>query len=457
MIFVAALTLTAGCVVTGRSSETSGGRSTSPGPSASSSAPSAAVGPDVVQLRGGPGNLPDALVATTQSLVSFWNRELPAVYGQPFRELEGGVQAKTASSEPWTCGGQQFTYRDVRGNAFYCGGPQDDYIAYDAASLLPRLNRAFGALTPAVVLAHEMGHAVQARVGVDSPSVVQELQADCFAGAWVAFAEHSPTDPVEVAPAALDASVRALPSLRDQPGTPATNPQAHGLAFDRVNAYQTGYESGVSRCSTFPQGEVTVTELPFSTVAEAQTGGNLPYSRTVEVAVERLETFWSAALQQLDAGTTWRSPRPTTLTAAPLPACPGDRGYDESAVAAFCATENTVVWADVLLGGVHGSLGDVAAASALSLSWARAAQAQTGAPTTGTRAELQQVCLTGAWLSAIASDASSPVTLSPGDIDEALFVVLTPLALDRSAEVEGSSFERADALRTGLLGGVEGC
>ena len=45
----------------------------------------------------------------------------------------------------------------------------------------------FGDFTVALVLAHEWGHAIQARYGFDdfnSPTVVSELQADCFAGGW---------------------------------------------------------------------------------------------------------------------------------------------------------------------------------------------------------------------------------------------------------------------------------
>ena len=71
-------------------------------------------------------------------------------------------------------------------------------------------------------------------------------------------------------------------------------------------------------------------------------------------------------------------------------------------------------------------------------------------------AELQQVCFTGAWVSAIAS-SRSPVQLSPGDIDEALATVLSPLSPDEADTVQSTSFERTDALRTGLLDGLPAC
>jgi hypothetical protein len=128
--------------------------------------------------------------------------------------------------------------------------------------------------------------------------------------------------------------VRALPALRDLPGTAATNPQAHGLAFDRVNAYQTGYEDGAERCAQFPRGDVVVTELPFDTVAEALSGGDLPYRDTVQFAVDSLDGYWPAALPGLGAGTTWQDPAPTSVGDRPLPRCSGDEGYDLAAVAA---------------------------------------------------------------------------------------------------------------------------
>ena len=81
---------------------------------------------------------------------------------------------------------------------------------------------------------------------------------------------------------------------------------------------------------------------------------------------------------------------------------------------------------------------------------------EAGLPTTGAAAELQQVCFTGAWVSAIASGNSS-VRLSPGDIDEALLTVLSPLSKDEADAVQSTSFERAAALRIGLLDGLHAC
>ncbi len=410
----------------------------------------------VVELRDTPGDLPDVLAAAEASIHDYWSTALGEVYGRPFHDLAGGFQPKFPSSSPWTCHGQNLTYDDIKGNAFYCGGRGDDYIAYDAAYLLPQLNRTFGALAPAVVLAHEMGHAIQARVGVKAPSVVIELQADCFAGAWVANAQESAKDPVAIDEPALDSSVRAILALRDRPGTPATAPQAHGLAFDRVNAFQTGHEQGPRECATFPSGNVVTTELPFRTLTELQTGGNIAFEEAVPLFNGHLDAFWSVALGKLAAGATYHRPTTASTAASPLPACSSDPGYDREAVSGYCPPTNTVAWATLELEQLHQRIGDMATGAVLSDDWARAAQAQARLPTSGVDAELQQVCFTGSWVLSIAS-ATSPVRLSPGDIDEVLLAVLTPTSPNQTREVEGTSFERTAALRRGLLGGLSAC
>jgi predicted metalloprotease len=98
----------------------------------------------------------------------------------------------------------------------------------------------------------------------------------------------------------------------------------------------------------------------------------------------------------------------------------------------------------------------MAPGAAMSQTWARSAQSQAGVPTSGNSAELQRVCLTGAWVAAIASGDAS-VKLSPGDVDEVLLEVLTPLSPNIVQEVQSTSFDRVDALRRGVLQGLPAC
>jgi predicted metalloprotease len=139
-----------------------------------------------------------------------------------------------------------------------------------------------------------------------------------------------------------------------------------------------------------------------------------------------------------------------------LPACPSDPGYDRQAISAYCVPTNTVSWTTLELAQLHLRIGDMARGAVLSEDWARAAQSQAGLKDSGVDAELQQVCFTGSWVLSITS-ATSPVELSPGDIDEVLFTVLTPTSPNQTREVQGTSFERTAALRRGLLGGLTAC
>jgi predicted metalloprotease len=392
-------------------------------------------------------NTNSVTTAAQQSLEQYWRREFPAVYGREFVALKGGFQPKTPRSQAFSCGGQRLTYSSLKGNAFYCGGPADDYIAWDAAQLMPRLAQQFGDIAPAVVLAHEMGHAIQRRAQVDAPSVVVELQADCFAGSWVRFAETSGDDPVTLSPGALDNAVATILTLRDQPGTAATNQRAHGLGFDRVNAFQTGYEQGAERCATFPREGVVTTELPFRTVEEAQTGGNLPFVEALEFVPDQLDRFWTTELPEVAPGNVFRPPQRRPLEAGPLPAC-----AKPSDVAGYCADTHSVLWVLPELAREHQQIGDLATGAQLSDAWGVAAQSEAGLPVDGRPAGLQRDCFTGAWVAALAAGGAEQSLLSPGDVDEVLATIIAESSGAEQTD-RGGAFERTKALRQGILGG----
>lgn len=76
---------------------------------------------------------------------------------------------------PMFCGGAHVP----PGNAFYC--PSEDFLAFDLAFM--EQVYALGDSFIYLVVAHEWGHAVQARLRSNLQAVAHELQADCFAGA----------------------------------------------------------------------------------------------------------------------------------------------------------------------------------------------------------------------------------------------------------------------------------
>ena len=189
----------------------------------------------------------DDAVAAVQA---YWRREFRDLYGERYIPVPA---ARVIAAEPGvklpTCQGHRLTYQDAEQNAFYCF--DDNFVVYDDAELFPQLYEDFGSFAIALVLAHEWGHAIQDRAGNDNePTINQELQADCFAGAWTDDQSGRSTRP-NLEPGDLEASLAAMLSFRDQPGTSADDPSAHGSAFDRVSAFQEGFESGPERCAEY--------------------------------------------------------------------------------------------------------------------------------------------------------------------------------------------------------------
>ena len=145
-------------------------------------------------------------------LEQYWAEQYPTLYNSDWEPISGGYYAVTEDSEAPPCTTDP---QEVAGNAFYCS--TEDVVAWDAQDLLPSLQQKYGDFVIPVVMAHEWGHAVQARSNFTARTVTSELQADCFAGAW---SKHAQDDGVfDVNAADLDAALAGVLDLRDTPGT----------------------------------------------------------------------------------------------------------------------------------------------------------------------------------------------------------------------------------------------
>ena len=126
-------------------------------------------------------------------------------------------------------------------------------MVWDADRLLPSRSEKFGAAGVVVVIAHEVGHAVHRRLGIDAqrarnparyPTILLESMADCYAGVALATSSTSPWTGLPIGPtSATRRCSRWSPSATRSASTPA-DASAHGNAFDRVSAFQTGYAEG---------------------------------------------------------------------------------------------------------------------------------------------------------------------------------------------------------------------
>lgn len=150
-------------------------------------------------------------------------------------------------------------------NASYCGGDQQIYVATDVLSSVPgSVNR--NRYMVETILAHEFGHAVQARTGILTSSLVlenrasseraknlisrrTELQADCFAGMFLSSIAQS----VSLQPDDLTKITKLGHAIGDDVLSGKANIDGdHGLGASRQQWMRQGLSSTeVSACNSF--------------------------------------------------------------------------------------------------------------------------------------------------------------------------------------------------------------
>jgi uncharacterized protein len=183
-----------------------------------------------------------------------------AQYEQPRLTLfSGGVQTACGSASSAV-------------GPFYC--PADRKVYLDTGffdEMRARLGGG-GDFAEAYVIAHEVGHHVQALTGVsdrvdqarregrrvegDNGLLVrQELQADCYAGLWAHHAQqrHQWLEPGDIEEALSTASAIGDDRLQKRSrGEVVPDAFTHGTAEQRVRWFSAGFDDGdVGRCDTF--------------------------------------------------------------------------------------------------------------------------------------------------------------------------------------------------------------
>ncbi|MCU1509691.1 MAG: putative neutral zinc metallopeptidase [Glaciihabitans sp.] len=157
---------------------------------------------------------------------------------------------------------------------FYC--PPDQTIYLDTGfydDLKTQFGATGGPLAQLYVVAHEWGHHIQnlegtfekidqSATGATSDSVRLELQADCYAGSWVAAASSTtdaqgntllePITDAQLKDALNAASVIGDDRIQQQSGG-SVNPETwtHGSSAERQRWFARGYNDGPKKCDTF--------------------------------------------------------------------------------------------------------------------------------------------------------------------------------------------------------------
>ncbi len=149
---------------------------------------------------------------------------------------------------------------------FYCPGDTQAYLDLDFFDELSRKFGAPGDFAAAYVIAHEIGHHVQNITGVNDAhrdeqqkgatgaSVKMELQADCYAGVWGAFAKQKGL----LDAGDLEEALRAANAIGDDTlqkrGSGHVSPESfsHGSSAQRMRWFKAGMDAGDMRvCDTF--------------------------------------------------------------------------------------------------------------------------------------------------------------------------------------------------------------
>ncbi len=444
-------------------------------------APTGSVPPYAEAIDFGPdkpaNDYDDFLLAVITDLELFWSQKYPAIYGDPFEPLGGKVYAAYPGrpDDIPGCGAPSTTYEEVQQYvAFYCG--VGDFMVYDDSGdgMLAELAREYGASTIGTVLAHEFGHAIQLRAGNldrNLATILTEQQSDCFAGAWTARVAQGKSPIVRYSDSDVTAGLIAMTKVSDPVGIDQFTEGGHGSGFDRVGAFQVGFNEGAERCAEVLDEPLPLVPNRFTSFDDQTSGGNAPFGYTEDELLgflpNDLNLYWD---QELADDIPAMGPlRLTVVSSASAASCADLRG-DLSGGTALCASTGEVVVNESAAFDLYNSLGDFAIGYLLGSAWSEAVQQSLGSALTGEARALVNDCLTGGWVqTVILVDTPAGIdlprpraegrtsTVSAGDLDEAIQALLLTADLGSDDNVVGSAFEKIEALRTGVISGTAAC
>lgn len=398
-----------------------------------------------------------ALLAV-DDLEDFWSHNWNGALTGTFSPISGLVSYDSNSTtNPDVCGGG---LTDMA-NAFYCFS--NDTMAWDRGSFIPGAAKYFGNMGVVGIMAHEFGHAVQAKahlVEKGTPVLVKEQQADCFAGVylhWVA-ADKSPRFSLSTGDGlnhVLAGAIYIRDPLMTQEEALAAG-DAHGSALDRISAFQIGFSGNADQCAAINMDEIKKRQgdLPQFLSYDAYgapANGDSPID-------ENLLTKLMASLNQI-----FTPANPPQLSLEPG-SCPDAKA---TSPASYCPATNTIGIDMPALEDVgtprsesQGVLlqGDNTALSMVTSRYVLALQHERGTPLQSTTTALRTACLTGVAQSKM-SEPGSPLMLSAGDTDEAISGLLTSglVASDVDGVTALAGFTRILAYRAGLQGDADQC
>lgn len=398
------------------------------------------------------GDTDRSALLAVDDIEDYWRRHYSEALPGSFSPVSGLVSIDPQAVGPEVCDSPPEEF-DL--NAAYCR--PEDVIAWDRRGLLPVASQFFGELSVNALLAHEYGHALQSKarlVDEDTPILVSEQQADCFAGVylrWVAEGD-SPRFSLNTT-TALDKVLAGAIAIRDRAPEFSLLPEkaTHGTALDRVGAFQQGFDIGAASCAAIDTADIGRRrgDVPAALFEPSSPQSDMPVTAdTVTSLVGVLNAIFSP--NQPPALSTQER-----CGEGPAVYCPDTNSLAVDLDALRQLGTPASEQQHVLLQG------DNSAISVLTSRYMLALQRQRGARLDSEAAALRTACLTGVAQSKLADPRSSgnQLVLGAGDIDEAVSGLLTNgiVASDVHGMTVPSGFTRILAFRAGLGGDTEAC
>ncbi|MFI5509015.1 peptidase [Mycobacterium sp. NPDC051804] len=331
-------------------------------------------------------------------------------------------------------------------------------MIWDRGVFLPVAQEYFGDMGVVGVIAHEYGHALQWMAGIadmDTPGLVREQQADCFAGVYLHWVAAGDSKRFTLSTGdGLNHVLAGVIYIRDRlEGGPSDDP--HGSALDRVSAFQLGFTGGADQCAAIDMDEITKRQgdLPEHVTFDSGTSLDSPIN---DDTLSKLMAVLDTTFQPTEAPSLTKDRAECTgaTITEPTSFCPDSNKIfvDMPALEAAGAPRNEE--SDEVL-----VQGDNTALSMVTSRYALAIQKERGVKLDTPVAALRTACLTGVAQGQMTEGDGADFILSPGDTDEAVAGLLSNglAASDVNGVPAPAGFSRILAYRLGLSSGIDEC
>ena len=210
-------------------------------------------------------------------------------------------------------------------------------------------------------------------------------------------------------------------------------------------------------------------QFPFNDDTDIASGGDMPLEDTAadgpgsginSAAFDSLDNFWKLTFPKISGGKSWKPLNdPVAFGSDDPPTCNGETVTDYGLF--LCIPDRYIGFDDeTTMPQVYKEGGDFAVATLYATQYGLEVQQQLGhSPSSEITSTLRGDCYAGSWAAALIPPDTfdeEGLVLSPGDLDEAVGVLLS-FRSEADRKRQGPGFDRVAAFRRGVLKGPESC